>query len=262
MTTTPETFPWPQFVDTAATAEHARLALLEEVFDPFSRAMLDRVGLRPGARCLEVGAGRGSVARELAARAGAANVTATDLSTRLLGPIAELGVRVLRHDVLCDPAPGAFDLIHCRFVLDHLVRRDRAIERMVSWLRPGGMLLVEAGATAPGLSSVPVVGRAMAAANAVLARDLGTDPGWARCLPLPLEAAGLRGCAAHAEAPPIRGGRPLARWLRDTFRLVDDAVVAAGALGRDELDRAAAAYDDPSFVDYTWMTVAAWGTRD
>src|SRR4051812_7514193 len=122
-----ETLVWPEFVDTNDTAEHERLALLEEVFDPFSRASLDRIGVRPGWSCLEVGAGRGSVARELAARAGARNVTATDLSTRLLGPIAELGIRVLRHDVLRDEAPGAFDLIHCRFVLEHLPRRDLAI---------------------------------------------------------------------------------------------------------------------------------------
>ncbi|WP_433087316.1 class I SAM-dependent methyltransferase [Dactylosporangium sp. CA-052675] len=261
MTTKPETVLWNEFVDTADAAEHARLALLEEVFDPFSRASLDRIGIWPGWRCLEIGAGRGSVARELAARAGAANVTAADLSTRLLGPIEELGVRVLRHDVLRDPAPGEFDLIHCRFVVDHLLQRQYAIERMVSWLRPGGILLVEAGGTAPALSSAPAVARAMAAANAVLERDLGTDPNWARRLPLPLEAAGLVGCGVHAEAPVVRGGRPLARWLRDTFRMVDDAVAAAGLLGREELERAAAVYDDPSYVDYTWMTVAAWGTK-
>ncbi|MFG2039766.1 class I SAM-dependent methyltransferase [Dactylosporangium sp. NPDC048998] len=257
----PETVLWPEFVDTTDRAEHERLALLESVFDPFSRAGLDRLGVGAGWRCLEVGAGRGSIAFELARRAGAANVTATDLSTRLLGPLAESGVQVLRHDVLRDAAPGEFDLIHCRFVVDHLPDRRRALERMAGWLRPGGWLLVEAGSTAPALSSSPVVGRAMAAANAVLARRLGTDPAWARSLPLPLEAAGLAGCTAHAEAPPVRGGSPLARWLRDTLRLVDDAVLADGDLTRADLDRAAATYDDPSFIDYTWLTVAAWGRR-
>ncbi|AHH99527.1 class I SAM-dependent methyltransferase [Kutzneria albida] len=65
---------------------------------------------------------------------------------------------MLRHDVLVDPAPGEFDLIHSRFVLDHLPERQKALRRLVSWLRPGGVLLIEAGTTAPELSSVPLVG--------------------------------------------------------------------------------------------------------
>jgi hypothetical protein len=101
----------------------------------------------------------------------------------------------------------------------------------------------------------------MAAANAVLSRSLGTDPAWARTLPLPLEAAGLVDCDAVGTAPPVRGGSAVARWLRDTYRLVDDHVLADGRLSRADLDEAYAAYDDPSFVDYTWLTVAAWGRR-
>jgi SAM-dependent methyltransferase len=252
---------WPEFVDTAARTEHDRMALMEAVFDPLTRVNLDRLGPRPGWRCLEVGAGGGSIARALADRVGAANVTATDLSTVLLGPLADLGVTVLRHDVLRDPAPGTFDLIHCRFVVDHLTERVAALARMASWLRPGGWLLVEAGASLPELSSRPAVGRAMAAANEVLRRDLGTDPGWARTLPRPLEAAGLVDCAALGTAPAVRGGSPVARWLRDTYRLVDHLVLAGGDLNRADLDAAAAAYADPSFVDYTWLTVAAWGRR-
>ena len=49
-------------------AEDARLALLEQIFDPLSRRRRDMV--QPGRRCLEVGAGRGSMAVWLAQRVG------------------------------------------------------------------------------------------------------------------------------------------------------------------------------------------------
>ncbi|MGH3758127.1 MAG: SAM-dependent methyltransferase, partial [Actinophytocola sp.] len=70
-----DTLSWTSYVDTKAQVEHDRLMLLQEVFDPFSARLLDRVGVAAGWRCLEVGAGAGSVARMLADRAGAANVT-------------------------------------------------------------------------------------------------------------------------------------------------------------------------------------------
>lgn len=257
----PQTVQWPEFVDTGARVEHKRLALMEEIFDPFSIRLLDRIGLTAGWRCLEVGAGAGSIARAMAERAGGGNVVATDLSVGLLAPLTTLGVTVLKHDVTTDDSPGEFDLIHCRYVVDHLPQRETAIRRMVSWLKPGGILLVEAGTTAPELSTRPEVSRAMVASNAALTQSLGTHPGWARTLPLPLEAAGLSGCVAEGTALPVRGGSPMARWLRSSYQLVDDRVVATGALTERELAAAYAAYDDPTFVDYTWLTIAAWGRR-
>lgn len=83
---------WTDFVDTTASVEHERLALMEQIFDPYSVRNLDRIGVAEGWQCLEVGAGAGSVARAMADRAGAGNVVATDLAVELLAPLAELGV--------------------------------------------------------------------------------------------------------------------------------------------------------------------------
>ena len=49
-------------------AENDRLDLLERIFDPVSRRRRELV--QPGWRCLEVGAGRGSMAVWLAERVG------------------------------------------------------------------------------------------------------------------------------------------------------------------------------------------------
>ncbi|HEX6359147.1 methyltransferase domain-containing protein [Actinophytocola sp.] len=233
---------WTSYVDTDSSVEHDRLLLLQQLFDGDSEKLLERAGLAPGWRCLEVGAGAGSVARILADRAGATNVTATDLDTTLLAPLAESGVRVLRHDVTTDEAPGEFDLIHTRLVLEHVTQRDLALRRMVSWLAPGGVLVVEAAAPMPEMSSDPTVGRALAALSDQLRRSVGTDRTWARTLPVPLEQAGLVDCTAEGHIIPARGGSPFAHWMIETHRLVEQDVVSNGTLTAAELAHTFAAY--------------------
>jgi SAM-dependent methyltransferase len=202
---------WDEFVDSGKVTEQERLALLEHVFDPISVRNLDRFGIQPGWRCLEVGAGAGSIARELAKRAGAENVVATDRNISLLDSTAAAGVTVLQHDVVVDPAPGTFDLIHTRYLLEHLPARETAIERMVSWLKPGGWLVVDAGSTLPELSSRPVTQRAMIAAVRVLSERIGTEPRWPRVLPGPLISAGLSSAVLK---PLLLPSTAVPRWPR------------------------------------------------
>lgn len=256
-----QTIGWNHFVDTKAQAEHRRLRLLQESFDPFSFRQLESLGVRPGWQCLEVGAGAGSVATRMAELAGPSNVVATDLSTAFLGPLADLGVTVLNHDVTTDDAPGEFDVIHTRFVLEHLPERESVIKRLSSWLKPDGWLLVEIGTTLPELSSHPATRQTMAALARVMAERVGTAPEWARTLPVPLEEVGLVDCAAEGMISPARGGQPLADWLKNTTKLVEEHALATGLVTLEVLDEAYAMYETPSFVDYTWMTVAARGRR-
>jgi SAM-dependent methyltransferase len=252
---------WDDFVDTKAKVEFERLTALEQIFDPFSMRNLDRAGVRPGSRFLEVGAGAGSIARLMSDRAGPGNVVATDLSTEFLRPLTELGIEVMRHDVTTDDAPGEFDVIHSRFVLDHLPARDEVVRRMASWLRPGGWLLIESATTLAELSSHPAVGRALHALGTVLNRRVGTHLTWPRTFPLPLERAGLADCGAEGMIQPARGGSLMAKWLLATHKMIDEPAVESGVITRAELDEAYAMYDSPSFVDYTWLVVAAWGRR-
>ena len=58
---------------------------LEQAFDAVSIGHLQRLGIGSGARCLEIGAGSGSIARWLADQVGpAGRVVATDLDVRWL----------------------------------------------------------------------------------------------------------------------------------------------------------------------------------
>ena len=129
--------------------ERARLRLLEEYHDPLTVSQLDAIGVGAGWRCLDVGAGGGSVTRMLAERVGTTgSVLAVDLDTSLLDKLASDRVEVRRHDILSDQLPqAAFDLVHAPLLLMFLSPRLGAVRRLVSAARNGGWVAVRDSAT-------------------------------------------------------------------------------------------------------------------
>ncbi len=132
-------------LDNAVAAAGPRLDVLAQLFDPSTFRHIDALGIVPGWRCWEVGAGGASVVRWLAGRVGpAGRVLATDIDVSWTRAAAADNVRIQRHDVAADPPPDlVFDLVHARLVLIHVAERERALRQMISTLRPGGWLLVE-----------------------------------------------------------------------------------------------------------------------
>jgi SAM-dependent methyltransferase len=83
--------------------ERARLAGLEALWDPGSQSLLDELGLGYGWRCLEVGAGGGSLVEWMVKRG--ATVTAVDIDTRFIEHLASDVVDVRRLDIRTDELP-------------------------------------------------------------------------------------------------------------------------------------------------------------
>ena len=184
-------------------AEDERLSLLEEIFDPLSRQR--RAFVQAGWRCLEVGAGRGSMAVWLARRVGVnGRVVATDVDITYLNRLSLQNLEVRRHDILSDPLdvlnPGSYDLVCARLVLFWLAgKQEIAIRRMVECLRPGGWLLDEDGdwgVVAPIDSSHPhyaLYHRVWKNGEWWVSR--GYDPTFGRKLPMLFERCGLMNIA-------------------------------------------------------------------
>ncbi|MFD0855058.1 class I SAM-dependent methyltransferase, partial [Actinomadura adrarensis] len=125
--------------------QRERLRTLEKLLDPGTIRHLQGRGVADGWRCLEVGAGGGSIAAWLCERVGSGgSVLATDLDTTVLGELSRSNLEIRVHDVLSDPLPAdAFDLVHMRLLLGWLDRPQRALRRLTSALRPGGWLIAE-----------------------------------------------------------------------------------------------------------------------
>jgi trans-aconitate methyltransferase len=129
----------------SAEDESRRLELLQQRLDPLTKRRIQRLGVGKSARCLEVGGGRGSITRWLSDVVGpAGRVVATDLQVGFLGEIAASNVEVIRHDIRTGTfSPGSFDLIHTRAVLMHISPGVELLRRMVTWLAPGGWVVLE-----------------------------------------------------------------------------------------------------------------------
>jgi SAM-dependent methyltransferase len=132
--------------ETDVEIENARLRNLQQASDSSTISHLDAIGVGPGWRCLEVGAGAGSIADWLGTRVGpTGSVVATDINVDHLGDLPS-NVEVRQHDIRHEELEAAtYDLVHCRFVLMHLADPVAALKKMTASLAPGGWLVVEEG---------------------------------------------------------------------------------------------------------------------
>jgi SAM-dependent methyltransferase len=250
---------------TAEPAERERIGLLERLLDPFSQRLLAMLDIQHGWRCLEVGAGHGSVARWLAEQVGPqGRVVATDINPRFLTEIQLPNVEVRQHDIRTDPLElGAYDLAHCRAVLMHLPDPHLAVRRMAAAVRIGGWLLIEEG----DFSSLRAVDATHPLAEAFnrQTREICERVVHSSAVNLYfgcrvrglLEEAGLTEIGNEGRTLIARGGEPESRRQGMTFQ----ALMERGLLSQAEWAEFQKVYSDPSF-SYTTPTIfAAWGKR-
>jgi SAM-dependent methyltransferase len=253
-------------------AEDERLDLLERLFDPLSRRRRELV--QPGWRCLEVGAGRGSMAVWLAERVGeSGQVVATDIDITYLKRLNLPNLDVRQHNILDDPldalGPGSFDLVCSRLLLYWLAGKQEAtIRRMVECLRPGGWLVDEDGdwgTVAPVDPSHPHYApyhRAWQGGDWLASR--GFDPAFGRKLPLLFEKCGLENIRHEATAEVVRGGSSWARWWQNTMethRTWEQAEDGLTEAQEGEYRALTAPWTDPSFWFLNVLLHACWGQR-
>ncbi|HVN11611.1 MAG TPA: methyltransferase [Kineosporiaceae bacterium] len=253
--------------DHAWALERRRLAGLEGALDPGTKRHLTALGVGPGSRCAEIGAGGGSIAFWLADQvAPEGTVLATDLDVTFLAARTSIrrGLQVLRHDITAEDLPGGFDLVHARWLVEWLADRRGALRRMASGLRPGGVLLIEEPdfVTIYDAAEPIALRRAVRAAMAHLETISPIHVEYGRQAMSDLIAIGLVDVQAEGRCPIVRGGDPLAAdFLRLTLEKFRDPVLAHGGVSTDEFDQAVAALQDPRCTVMTPMTVAAWGRR-
>jgi len=253
-------------------AEDDRLSLLERIFDPLS---CRRRGLvRPGWRCLEVGAGRGSMAVWLAKQVGkSGKVVATDIDVTYLNRLHLPNLEVRQHNILEDSldalGPGSFDLVCSRLTLFWLAgKQEMAIRRMVECLRPGGWLVDEDGdwgTVAPVDPSHPYYARYQGAyRSGEWWTSRGYDPTFGRKLSSLFERCGLENIRHETTAEVVRGGSPWAQWWQETLEAIrgwergKDGMTEAR---EEEYKALIAPWTDPSFWFLSALVHACWGQR-
>ncbi|MDQ0993867.1 bifunctional 2-polyprenyl-6-hydroxyphenol methylase/3-demethylubiquinol 3-O-methyltransferase UbiG [Streptomyces sp. V3I7] len=241
--------------------ELERLRLLQEWGDPDTREVLRTAGLDRAARCLEIGAGAGSVARWIADACPDGSVVAVDIDTRYVRDIERPHLQWRTGDVReLDFAPGSFDLIHSRLTFCHLPEREELVARAVRWLRPGGRLVLGDPMCMPAAGSVHApVRRFFGALEEGWAAQGSDMTRWAQTLPSQLARAGLTGIGVLTRANCLGGTGPYAALAAANIRQEGAYLVRTGLLAQAEVDAVADLCADPGFTDIRSITVYAWG---
>jgi ubiquinone/menaquinone biosynthesis C-methylase UbiE len=257
---------WPE--------EAGRLQQLEGALDEQTRRQLARLGLRAGMRCLEVGAGSGSIACWLAREVGpSGSVVATDLDTTLLQPLQDElpNLRVVRENIAegvgqaCGAQP--FDLVHARLVLGHLAQPERALAHLLRALRPGGVALIEdADFLWTDVGEQPLFPESAAqayfpvwCAAVAYMREHGYAVHWGRRLATELRRVGFERVAGEAVA--LVGNKALQAAMRLTLARFAPALVEQGSVSQRAVDACLTVLADQD-VTFTGSPVfSIWGFR-
>ncbi|GIH16075.1 class I SAM-dependent methyltransferase [Rugosimonospora africana] len=226
---------------------------LSVMFDPFTTGRITDLLALNGKRCLEVGAGGGSIALWLAERVGPfGRVLATDLAPQLIPSNHRL--QVLRHDLATEPLPeGPWDLVHARLVLSHMPNRHQILQDMTARLAPDGILLVEdwtprldAVLVAPDQDTERLYLHFQEAVSRVFA-TAGSDRAWGRQIHQAMLDAGLLDVQTviHAESWP--GGTAGARLMQATVEQLRPQLLTTGQ-SEEQLARVQTLLDDPGLI--------------
>ncbi|MGC2401436.1 MAG: class I SAM-dependent methyltransferase [Acidobacteriaceae bacterium] len=245
----------------ALTAEYERLDLMSILLDPGTRAVLLRLGVSKGWRCLELGGGNGSVTEWLCEQAGSSgSVTSIDINPKLIRLVPAQNLTVLEVDVRTSDLPNEpFDLVMCRAMLHQIAEyAPMTLAKMAAAVKPGGWLYV----CEPDFHLVQTCDPEVWAKvwNGILAWGLSEGVDWniGRRLPSLVSSLGLGHPEAGTEAPNIRGTSRGAVYFQLFLDIVRERVIGSGLVTAEAFAAAYALLDDPDYWTQCWMLTGVW----
>ncbi len=212
--------------------EAARLRAQARLWDPVALALFDRIGIRRGAKVLEIGPGQGSLHVELRRRV-RGPVDAIEPSAafrarlRALGRRDGLGEGSVWETVLADAdlPRNHYDLIFARWVFLFLPDSAAHVRKLAAALAPGGVLAIQDYCRETFLM-VPLLSewRAFVAADEAFLATHGGDASVAGRLPAMYRKAGLEVVNVTPTVKTGHPGSPVWTWLTTYFFGVLDAM--------------------------------------
>jgi SAM-dependent methyltransferase len=258
----------PRYVlNTGSDLGRSQVDYLERMLDSATTACLDEIGVEPGWRCLDLGAGGGSITRRLAERTGpAGTVVSVDLDTDYL--VERPGVEVRRHDINDGlPVDGPFELIHARLLLMHLPRRVEILQTLVDALAPGGVLVIGEFSDRPrralstsGDADEQLFDRVQGFGHDVVARHAGVSFTWAHEVDRHMAEAGLTNLHSLEYSRTTAGGTTGCLLHRNYVLQLETILLNAGFTA-EELARYRDLMLDPRFRAWFYQFVCTWGQK-
>jgi len=237
--------------------------------------MLERIGVAPGWRCLDLGCGPGGIVELLSVRAGpTGRVIALDTDAVLLEHARVLAhgrglgnVEFVQGDAYRTDLPrGSFDFVHVRFVASTVGRPQDLIGEAVALARPGGIVALQE----PDISTLKCYPSHAAWDRLTQVLEqvfvcVGSDVRLAQNLYQLLRRAGLENVQYRPFLVGFRSDDPMADYLPATVESVRRTILRHDLIDEAELNAALAAcrrhMADADTIS-TYVTVAqVWGRR-
>lgn len=137
-------------------ANRVALELRDDVYRRPLETATERLGVGPGWKCVDVGAGGGDVSVALAQIVGpSGRVFAVDIDPRRRDEMASRAAKKTQVIALTQSAeemvlPEKVDLAFCRFLLLQVIDPEKVIARMAGAVRKGGWLVIQEAVTTAG----------------------------------------------------------------------------------------------------------------
>jgi SAM-dependent methyltransferase len=248
--------------------EVERLHLQGEVLAADTAVMLDRIGVGPGWRCLDLGCGPRGITDALSARVGPdGEVTGLDFDADFIAVARETApgnTRFVVGDAYRTGLAGAsFDLVHVRFLACTAGEPERLLAEAVRLARPGGFVAFQES-DGDALRCFPPHPAWAALRHAWLGSfpDGGGDPLAHRAYRL-MRRAGLQDVQYRPVVIGVRAGDPWHDYLPATVESLRGRVVERGLIAEAEFEPTLAAcrrhLADPDTVFTGPALVQTWG---
>ncbi len=249
--------------------EIERLRVQGDAMAPETCVMLDRIGVAPGWRCLDIGCGPRGITNLLSERIGATGrVVGLDMDERHLAHArknAAANVEFICGDAYgSDLSAGSFDLVHIRFVASTAGDPERLLREAMRLARPGGVVALQEpdGSTLNCYPPHPAWDRLKTALIGAFA-GVGADLTLARRLYALARDAGLAEVQYRPFLIGVRSTDEIVDYLPSTVESLRGTVLRLGLLSEAEFPAILAEcrqhVRDPGMV-FTMYTVAqVWG---
>jgi len=238
-----------------------------------ARWLLDRLGVQPGWRVVDVGCGPLGILDLVAERVGPdGEVVGLEREARLVALGKTLlkqrdlsNVRFALGDAYATGLPrGAFDLAHARLLLINLTDPCRALAEIVALVRPGGIIAVQDIDQVPWLCEPPhPAWDALVSAFMLVWRANGLDPLIGHRLPALLRSAGLVEVEVEVHGRADPPGAYHRKHLLGIIEAIRSEIVEQGLFTEQELAAVTGALerhlDDPRTVVTRPLLFQAWG---
>jgi SAM-dependent methyltransferase len=243
--------------------EQQRLVRMSALLDPVELTHIDRLGVRPGWRCLELGCGNGSIAQVLAKRvAPTGHVVASDIDLAYIADLKAPCLEVRQLNILKDGIEEAsYDFVVARALLHHLTPARRGLERMVTALKPGGVLLSIEPDMLPSTVTEPDSMRAFWRAWLEWSEDAGIDFFLGRKIPAWLDSLGLEHVAGEGHTAHFNGGSDWAMYWIETMQVLESSLLKSNYFTSKMLDEFHTRYRDSHYWTSIMTFTANWGRK-